>query len=255
MNHSFQSDTSKFSSVEEKYIDLLMRSLLHWPWLTTEERRLRMDGRDWPRPGKGDTMIGVHRLRNLRDCVVRVLSESIPGDLVETGVWRGGASILMAGILSAQVNRQSNVDRKVWLFDSFEGIPAPDSVSFPHDAGAEWHLYPELAVPLDVVRDLFASYGLLSEQVQFVKGYFRDSLQEFKGDSIAVLRLDGDLYESTWQVLDALYDRVQIGGFVIVDDYHALETCKAAVDDFIEARGISATLQKIDWGGAFWRVS
>ena len=87
-------------------------------------------------------------------------------------------------------------------------------------------------MPLEHVKENFQRYGLLDEQVRFVKGWFRDTLPHVPIERLAVLRLDGDLYESTIQALDGLYHKLSPGGFVIVDDYGNVPACRQAVNDF-----------------------
>lgn len=204
-------------------------------------------GWDWP--SHAHTMIGARRLANVRALVESVIGENVPGDLIETGVWRGGACIMMRAVLDAY-----NVeDRKVWLADSFEGLPAPDDKNYPSDKGETFHEYKELSVPLDKVKSNFEKYGLLDDQVRFLKGWFRDTLPDAPIEQLALLRLDGDLYESTIQALDALYDKLSIGGYVIVDDYNVVKGCKQAVQDFLEARQITPELVEIDGVGVYWQ--
>jgi O-methyltransferase len=208
----------------------------------------RMLGRDWP--VNADTMIGVKRLQNVCHCVQKVIEEGIPGDLVETGVWRGGASIMMRAALEANGDKE----RRVWCADSFEGLPTPDLERYPQDKGMIWHTQSVLAVSLDQVRSNFEKYGLLDDRVVFLKGWFKDTLPGAPIKSVSVLRLDGDLYASTMDALRALYPRVSPGGFVIVDDYGIPEdTCRRAVNDFRASQGISVPIQDIDGWGIFWR--
>lgn len=212
-----------------------------------EARKL---GQDWP--SEAETMIGIERLSNIKQCVTDILREKIPGDLVEAGVWRGGASIFMRAILKAY----GDGTRNVWVVDSFAGLPVADGEKFPADAQdklSEYNSY--LGVPLDVVKHNFNRYGLLDGQVRFLPGWFRDSLPNAPIQQIAVLRLDGDMYESTIDILEHLYGKVSRGGYVIVDDYGALPNCRAAVSDFRERRRISDEIQLIDWTGAYWRKS
>lgn len=195
-------------------------------------------------------MIGLRRLESLEQCVLQALSENVPGDLVETGVWRGGASILMKAVLAALEEHE----RKVWVVDSFQGLPRPDPTRFPADAGpalSDFNAY--LGVSLDEVKANFARYGLLNEQVRFIEGWFSESLPNAPIERIAVLRADGDLYESTMDILDNLYGKVSPGGFIIIDDYGALQSCRSAVDDFRAAHGITDAIQTIDWTGVYWR--
>jgi O-methyltransferase len=209
----------------------------------------RENGRDWP--ADAETMIGLKRLRNLRTCVESVIADDVPGDLIETGAWRGGATIMMRAVLAAH----DVTDRTVWVADSFEGLPKPDAERWPADAGDLHHTKDELAISVDSVKDNFRRYGLLDEQVKFLVGWFDDTLPTAPIDKLAVLRLDGDMYGSTMSALDALYDKVSPGGFVIVDDYGAVPGCRAAVHDFRAKKGIDAPLQEIDWAGVFWRLA
>jgi hypothetical protein len=205
-------------------------------------------GRDWPR--SADTMIGLRRLANVRMCVETVLRDGVPGDLIETGVWRGGTCIYMRAILQAH----DVTDRKVWVADSFAGLPPPDA-QYPADDGDILHTYTELAVSQEEVRDRFAGYGLLDDQVVFLKGFFQDTLATAPIDRLAVLRLDGDMYASTMVALEALYHKLSPGGFVIVDDYSSIPACAKAVEDFRSARGITDPIAEIDWTGVYWRKS
>jgi O-methyltransferase len=208
----------------------------------------RNRGLDWPADAL--TMIGMQRLTSLQHCVETVLADGVPGDLVECGVWRGGASILMRAVLSAYGDRT----RRVWLADSFAGVPPPDAANYKADKGIKLHRHANVLGVSEVeVRANFDRYGLLDEQVRFLPGWFKDTLADAPIDQIAVLRLDGDLYESTIQALDALYPRLSSGGFCIIDDYYALKACEQAVTDYREKHGISAEIVEIDGTGVLWR--
>jgi O-methyltransferase len=200
-------------------------------------------------PVEAETMIGLMRLDNLEHCIVRVLRDGVPGDLVETGVWRGGATIFMRGVLIAYGVK----DRTVWAADSFEGLPRPDAGRYPADKGSFLYMDSHLAVSLDQVKGNFRRYGLLDDQVRFLKGWFRDTLPNAPIDHIAVLRLDGDLYESTMDGLMHLYPRLSRGGYVIIDDYYSHETCRLAVTDYREVNGISESMVDIDSSALFWQ--
>jgi O-methyltransferase len=207
----------------------------------------RRQGRD--RPATAETMVGLDRLDNLERCITDVLIQGVPGDLMEVGAWRGGATILMRAVLAAH----GVSDRVVWVADSFCGLPKPDAAQFPADVGDTHWTRTGLAVSLPEVRQNFDKYGLLDDQVRFLPGWFRDTLPDAPVHQIAVLRLDGDLYESTLVALQALYPKVSAGGYLIVDDYGALETCRAAVDDYRADQGIDEGMVKIDWTGVFWQ--
>jgi O-methyltransferase len=207
---------------------------------------VRADGRDWPRLAQ--TMVGRKRLDNLQECVERVITDRVPGDLIETGVWRGGAVILMRAILDIYGDH----DRIVYAADSFAGLPAPDEGQYPADAGSQLHNAEPLAVPRSEVERNFRLYGLLDKQVRFLEGWFKDTLPTVADRTWAVIRLDGDMYESTMDALENLYPRLAVGGFLIVDDY-SFRPCTQAVADYRDANGIDEPIEEIDWLGAFWR--
>jgi hypothetical protein len=211
------------------------------------DRSARERGMDWP--AKAHSMIGKKRMLQLQQAAESILERRIPGDFIETGVWRGGACILLRAVLKAY----GVTDRRVWVADSFAGLPQPDPERYPADRGDTLYSYPALAVPIESVRENFARYGLLDEQVVFLKGWFGDTLPAAPIERLAILRLDGDLYQSTIEPLLALYDKISVGGFIIVDDYHVFPNCRAAITDFRQSRGILDPMHDIDSSAVFWR--
>lgn len=238
------------------YLDLMIRSLTDLIYAQNDtvsldnvpfRREVREEGHDWP--VRAHTMIGVKRLENIRCCAEEVLKANVPGDFMETGVWRGGATIFMRAVLAAY----QRADKRVWVADSFAGLPAPDPSSFPADRGDQHHTHPELVSSLTSVKENFARYNLLDDQVVFLPGWFRDTLPGCGVEKLSLLRLDGDMYESTIIALDALYPRLMPGGFLIVDDYGAVPACKRAVHDYRMKHGIAEEIVQIDWAGVYWR--
>lgn len=203
-------------------------------------------GTDWP--VQAHTMIGMKRLNNLQVCIENVIHDNIPGDFIETGVWRGGSVIFMRGMLKAL----DISDRQVWVADSFEGLPKPDEEKYPEDKGDTHHTYDFLKVSLENVKENFKAYDLLDDQVKFLKGWFKDTLPKAEINKLAILRLDGDMYESTMDALVNLYPKLSIGGYVIVDDY-CIPNCAAAIKDFRKEHMITDELIDIDGTGAYWR--
>jgi hypothetical protein len=259
------------------YLDLLKRCLINWIYGETEEKPLkrkglfqralvsalsaknmrlarlkpfnaerRLEGLDWP--PSAHTMIGWKRLDNFQHCIETALRENVPGDIIECGVWRGGASILARAVLKAHAVS----DRKVWLADSFQGLPPPRA-EFPHDADSDLHTNPFLAISREQVQRNFERYGLFDEQVQFLEGWFSDTLPKAPLERLAVIRLDGDMYESTMDALTNLYPKLASGGFLIVDDYGAVPACNEAVHEFRLQHDIQEEIIPIDWAGVFWR--
>lgn len=203
----------------------------------------RLKGKDWP--SVAHTMIGAARIHQLREACETVLKEGIVGDFIETGVWRGGACIMMKAVLKAYGDT-----RNVWCADSYEGLPPP---TLPEDAWSRLHEREELSVSLTDVKRNFEKYELLDEHCIFLKGFFKDTLPTIPEKPFTILRLDGDLYESTMQALDNLYHKVVPGGFVIIDDYGSIKSCKAAVDEFRAKWAITTPIIPIDLDGVFWR--
>ena len=195
------------------------------------------------------TMIGIARLENIRQCVKSVLDDGIAGDLIEAGVWRGGAAVFMRAILKAY----GIEDRKVWLADSFRGLPEPNPEKYPHDRGDAHYQNEWLAASLDDVKATFRAYGLLDAQVAFLEGWFRDTLPGAPIQRLALMRLDGDMYESTMDGLAALYPKLSLGGYVIVDDWGVLPNCRRAVNDFRAANGVVEPIREVDGTAVYWR--
>jgi O-methyltransferase len=266
---------------QELYIDLMKRCLLNWPYLDKEKKvypvrprrgvkRLlskllgllgiglhyvgpetkpadRLRGGDWP--FAAHTMVGIHRLDNLQACMEDVLKNEVPGDFIETGVWRGGCCIFMRALLKAF----QETDRKVWVADSFQGLPPPDYQKHPREGSNKFFQYKQLAVGLEEVRDNFRRYGLLDDQVCFLRGWFEQTLPTAPIEQLAILRLDGDMYGSTITALTHLYPKVSVGGYVIIDDY-SIPECNRAVQDYRQAHRITDPLNlTFDEMGAYWR--
>jgi O-methyltransferase len=211
--------------------------------LEGDQLRLRAAGMDWPLHGL--TMVGLNRLDDLQACVESVVREGVEGDLIEAGSWRGGASILMRATLDSLGDRQ----RTLWVADSFQGFPSTGKAEGDGDQWAEMDF---LEVPLEEVRENFARFGC-DQGVRFVEGFFEETMPELSGRRWAIVRLDGDTYEATWVTLQHLYPGLSAGGYLIVDDYGALEDCRRAVDEFRRRHGITEALDEVDWTCVRWR--
>lgn len=194
-------------------------------------------------------MIGLKRLDNIQYCIADILRRQVPGDLIETGVWRGGATIFMRAVLKVM----GDTERRVWVADSFCGLPKPDTEHYPADRDDRLWTQEALAISLEEVKNNFRKYDLLDEQVQFLVGWFRDTLPKAPMTQLAILRLDGDMYESTMDGLQYLYPKLSPGGYVIVDDYETAASCKAAVSDYRARCHITEEIQHIDAAGVFWQ--
>ena len=245
----------------ELYLDLLKKSLtdtLHGrePDAQAGDRRYVVDFLKHYIQGRAVSMLPRRRLDHLQACVEEVIAHGVPGDFLEAGVWRGGAAIFMRAILKVH----GVDDRCVWAADSFQGLPEPDALRFPKEAAMHRgpvmrDAFQNLAVSLESVKDNFAAYGMLDDQVRFLPGWFKDTLPTAPIRQLAVLRLDGDFYESTRDSLQSLYGKVSPGGYVIVDDYGEDEWtyCRKAVDEFRAERGIAEPMVQLDRGCSYWQ--
>jgi O-methyltransferase len=166
----------------------------------------------------------------------------VPGCVVECGVWRGGMSAGMAAILGA--------DRKYFLFDSFEGLPPAKEIDGA--AALNWQLNKESPLYHDncTAGEEFARRAMTlsgARSFQLVKGWFDKTLPSFQPpEPIALLRLDGDWYDSTMVCLNSLFERVAPGGLIILDDYHTWDGCSRALHDFLSQRSAPERIHSLD---------
>lgn len=209
-------------------------------------RATREAGEDWP--VLAHSMAGNKRLLNIQQLVRDVINKNVPGDFIETGAWRGGSCIFMSALLRAY----DITNRNVYVCDSFEGLPRPNEYAYPVDKGDTHFLAPFLSVSQEQVQLNFEGYDLLNDQVKFVKGWFSDTLPTLEVEKFAILRLDGDMYESTIVALENLYPKLSVGGYVIVDDY-GLPNCRRALDDYREFHGIDNMYVPIDNSSVYWQ--
>ena len=198
-------------------------------------------------------------LSNVYKLTRRLESEHIPGAVVECGVYLGGCAAVMTSVV-----QHSGVQRDIWLFDSFAGMPEAtkedegESAEVLASGRMTGNLLPvgTNIAPLEEVKDIFfKKLKLKDERVHFVKGWFQDTLPETKNTigKIALLRVDGDWYASTKVCFEHLYDNVVNGGYVIVDDYGYFPGCRKAVDEFFQSRGLNIKLEWVDYSRVYFR--
>jgi len=238
------------------YIELLKKNITgllhkdpgqHLSSQNVFNQTIRENGEDWP--NTAETMIGLKRINNIQYCIEQIVANGVRGDLIETGVWRGGACIFMRALLKVY----GITDRTVWVADSFEGLPKVNVAQYPKDANLGWlHTVNYLAVSLEEVKKNFERYDLLDGQVRFLKGWFKDTLAQAPIKNLALLRLDGDLYESTMDSLKALYPKLSVGGYIIIDDYQ-ITACRSAVEDYRKQHSITESIIPIDNQAVFWK--
>ena len=194
-------------------------------------------------------MTGWKRIDNVRDLLMNVFNENIDGDYIETGVWRGGSSVFARSVITMFGQAESRI---AYVCDSFHGLPPGDKGLDKSDKG--WDNTEYLEVHNDIVANNFIKYGLLDSNVVFAKGFFNDTMPHLAPHikKLSIMRLDGDMYESTVDVLYHLYGKLSIGGYVIMDDWNGFPS-KTACEDFFEVHGISPEIVPIDNIAAYWQ--
>jgi predicted O-methyltransferase YrrM len=188
------------------------------------------------------TMVSNARLRGLHRAVKQVVGAGVPGDIVECGTARGGSAALM-GLTLKQLGVR---DRRLWVFDTYEGLPAPPADDPDYDIAQSY-----TGSCLGTLEDVTASFQQLGvdDISVFVKGLFQDTLAGAEVRTIALLHIDGDWYESVKVCLDTLYDRVSDNGVIQLDDFGFWKGARKAVEEFFEERRIAPRLIKVDYSG------
>lgn len=201
------------------------------------------------------TMTSPERMYALHQAVSYICSSSIPGDIVETGVWRGGSSMVVAHSLL----EKGDTSRSLYLYDTFTGMaePTEDDANLYTDSSPrkEWKIHKRkghnawcYAHEQDV-RTNMESTGYPMDRVHLVKGRVQDTIPQTIPDTISLLRLDTDWYESTKHEMQHLFPRLRKGGVLFVDDYHYWGGCRKAVDEYLTENDTKLLLQRVDaWG-------
>lgn len=236
----------------DPYVDLVKRAITNFLYLggSQEQDAFRcvthydLEQSEWKidplsRPA---TLLTKAQLDLVEQAVMAVHRQGIAGDFMEAGIWRGGVIILMRALIRAH----AMAGRQVIAADSFTGIPKNTrAVNDPVD---QWK--DRWIAPLDEVRETISRFGLLDDRVEFLVGFFEESLKSMQGRRLAVVRLDSDSYDSVETSLEYLYPLVSQGGYVIIDDWH-LPGCRLAVTDYRTQLGIRDTIHEWD-GNAYW---
>tara|TARA_B110000908_G_scaffold131278_1_gene154498 strand:- start:3659 stop:4519 length:861 start_codon:yes stop_codon:yes gene_type:complete len=200
------------------------------------------------------TLGGWKALDNAFNVISRIENKKIPGVIVECGVAQGGTAAMMA--LSSRALGDQN--RDFWFFDSYEGLPEPTAEDYQDgEAGDYVGVLVEgscLGTIEQVSELFFDKLNLPKDKITLVKGWFQDTVPSHKDKvgKIAVLRLDGDWYESTKIPLENFYPYISPGGCIIIDDYATCFGSKKATDEFIKENSIDTYLRPDGRGGAWF---
>lgn len=193
---------------------------------------------------RGYTAVFVPRLVALYKMSEEINRSSVPGDIVECGVYNGGSAALMASFC-----KNSPLSRDIWLFDSFEGLPRPTDKDGDEAPAYEGWCYGDLSK----VRKIFQKLGIPESRVHIVKGWFQDTFPSVQIRDIALLHIDADWYESVKLCLEKFYDNVQPGGYIVLDDYGDWEGCRIATDEFLKRQALDAKLIQVDYTGYYFQ--
>jgi hypothetical protein len=225
-----------------KSIPFIYRQVVRFPWpqFLTDCLNKREFVWAW-KTVRPFSMVPYPRLRSLYYGVMDVTARGIPGDVVECGTARGGSAALMALALT-----QFAPNRRLWVFDTFEGIPAATSDDPDYEIAKTFT--GNFRGELDEVKSLFQKLRI-QEMARLVKGRFQDTLPRTDTGPISLLHLDGDWYESTKCCLDYLYDKVSPGGLIQIDDWGYWAGARKATAEFLDARAIETPLIYIDESG------
>lgn len=201
------------------------------------------------------TMTSRERLNALVDAVRYVVVNDIKGALVECGVWKGGSTMAMALTL----NEQDNPDRELYLYDTFSGMTSPTDLDVSHSGSKAKDVFTKTsnaedasdwcACSIDEVKGNLSSTGYPQEKLHFIEGKVEDTIPKNLPESIAILRLDTDWYESTKHELEYLFPLLSPKGVIIIDDYGYWKGARKAVDEYIAEKDICILLNRIDFTG------
>jgi O-methyltransferase len=194
----------------------------------------------WPH-----TLLTPLNLLFLVELATRVNRLGIPGDFVECGVYNGGS----AGVLGYSMTRLNGSARKLWLFDSFEGLPA----SGAHDREIDRQLEGDYAGSERQVRRILERLDVPKDRYEIAVGRFEQTFEQVETPAIALLHVDCDFYEPVKQSLETFFPRVSPGGFVVLNDYGTFPGCRAATDEFLARQGLNLEPTFIDQAAVFFQ--
>ena len=193
------------------------------------------------------TMTSTERIHALINAVRYLVSNQITGDFVECGVWKGGSVMAMALTL-LELGRS---DRRLFLFDTFSGMtpPGADDVDYLGQNAREILDTVRCIASQEEVEIALSRTGYARSQINFVKGRVEETIPLQAPDSVALLRLDTDWYESTRHELEHLFPRLARGGVIIIDDYGHWRGARRAVDEYLHEHNVRLLLHRIDYTG------
>jgi len=196
------------------------------------------------------TMTGPERVYVLIQAVRYLTRAAIPGAVIECGVWKGGSMAAVARTLL----QMKDVSRDLYLFDTFQGMTEPGTADLDYSGKPASKIWAEANgtwcdAPLEQVKNVLYATGYPKEKIHFIEGRVEDTIPASAPESIALLRLDTDWYESTRHELIHLFPRLIRAGVLIIDDYGHWQGSRKACDEYFEQNGVPILLNRIDVGG------
>jgi hypothetical protein len=230
------------AALREGYLDLVKKSVLGTLYYNPNNPNNRNIIRSLRK-----TCCSEDAVNALKYCMQEVEKNRISGDFLEAGVWAGGMTIFMKAFIEAY----SNKTRNLWVLDSFKGWPVVNDD--PDAKQCNNQNIPWVMVSLETVKSNFSKYDLLDNRINFIEGFFSETLPSISVGQLAILRLDSDLYASTMESLNALYPKLAVGGYVIIDDYGCFNSCDRAVNEYREQHNINDKMVKQGSVGVYWQ--
>ncbi|MDD3374516.1 MAG: macrocin O-methyltransferase [Candidatus Omnitrophica bacterium] len=195
------------------------------------------------------SQLSARRLINLYYLAKKVNDLGVRGDVVECGVWNGGSAAMLAKGLEIE---NELTTKKIWLFDSFQGLPSPTDKD---DSRNNKKYFDGICTGDEKkVEEIFLEMNISSKRIEIVKGWFSETFPKNTIEKISLLHIDTDWYDSIKIVLEYFYQKVSQGGFIVIDDYYTLKGCQAAVNDFLKENQLEdkVNIIKVDWNGAYF---
>ena len=196
---------------------------------------------------KNYTVTSIERMFSLYEATRYITENIIPGDIVECGVWRGGSSMICASMLRLM----GDTRRKIFMYDTYAGMtdPTDKDIDYTGNKASRNDFNKWCAIPRSIVEQAMVLTGYPQENIWYVEGKVEDTIPGVIPETIALLRLDTDFYESTYHELKWLFPRLVSGGVLIVDDYGHFRGVREAVDKYIKENSVRILLNRIDYTG------
>jgi hypothetical protein len=214
-------------------------------------------------------------ISQMQKLIEDLFDRNISGCFMECGVYKGGMSMWMQGVLINSCHKHNipmtNIPA-LYMFDTFSHFPKPSSnTNTSHINNVDIAIHPMTEMiytdyhTTDQIIDNFKKFGLPCHNTYLIQGNFFETIpcisrdettqHSIRSHTIALLRIDSDYYETVMLILNNYYRCVVEGGYVVVDDYNnKLVGCKRAVDEFRKIHDITSPIIDECDGPIYWLV-